>query len=149
MINDLRDFDDIDSKLFGKRIYVTNIGKFDLYKTESDQSVKYGLYLDKILISYIWFTRFMGGLMTYEFHTWDSFKNKGIGYEMYKFVMTGEKHRIITDHLCTKSGHRIWQKLIDDPDIETGMINTTTGDIYPIDDSLFANDQYHMTAKEK
>lgn len=147
LIDDLRNFDNVDSVLFKKRAYVDKILNYELFKTESANSIKYGLYHDDILISYIWFTKVRDGLMTYEFHTRDPFKNKGLGYLVYKFVMTKEKHTIITDHMCSSSGTSIWKKLKDDPEIETGMYSTITNTIHPIDSSLFGNDEYHMIAK--
>ena len=151
LIPDLRDFDNIDWTLFINRTYVANIGKFELYKTESEKSLKYGLYNGDVLISYIWFTKVVGGIMTYEFHTRDEYANKGFGYEVYKFIMTDENQTIITDHLCTKSGLRIWQKLLEDPEIEIGMYDTRNNQTILIDDllfgNLFGNDHYHMKAK--
>ena len=147
MINDLRDFDNIDWTLFINRTYVSAIGKFELYKTESEKSIKYGLYNDDVLICYIWFTKVIGGIMTYEFHTRDEYANKGFGYAVYKFIMTDEKQTIITDHLCTKSGLRIWEKLSNDPEIKISMFDTRNNETTPIDNSLFGNDHYHMKAE--
>ena len=151
LIPDLRDFDSIDFTLFKDRTYVSNIEKFQLYKTESEKSVKYGLYNEDVLICYIWFTKVSDGIMTYEFHARDNYINKGLGYSVYKFIMTDEKQTIITDHLCTKSGLRIWQKLLEDPEIEIGMYDTRNNQTIFIDDllfgDLFGNDHYHLKAK--
>lgn len=151
LIPDLRDFDSIDFTLFKDRTYISNIEKFQLYKTESEKSVKYGLYNEDVLICYIWFTKVSDGIMTYEFHTRDNYINKGLGYSVYKFIMTDEKQTIITDHLCTKSGLRIWQKLVEDSQIEIGMYDTRNNQTILIDDllfgNLFGNDHYHLKAK--
>ena len=151
LIDDFRDFKFCKQLFSNQSVSVGNILGYTLKKDTDPCSIYYGLFDGDELVGYNWVMKFKNNMFRgHEFHIADKLQKKGIGTEMYLYLLLVDRLVFVSDRTHTTPTSNVWNHLTKNPNIEVLMYNAYSDEILPIDtDKVYNNSHMHFLARAK
>ena len=143
-------------QLFTGAETVDNFREYTIKKKVRPLSIYYGVFDGDTLISYFWVVPFHSKHNLwhgFEFRVSEDYQGKGIGMFLYRYLVTIEKHRIVTDYSHSTSISHMWSKFCDMADMQVYIYNHLNDEMTAVDaideQIVYGNDYIHMVVGPK
>lgn len=148
LVDDFQNFDEAHQFLSDSTPYGF-IAIYKLKKKITEASIFYSLYDEEKLIAYSWIMKFHydGIYRVHESHVLDGYKGRGIGTQLYSYIVIDDNITLISDRSQSRSASSVWNKLKLNSKIEVVNYNALTNSI-DLNASVYQNDYMHYMARK-